>query len=138
MAGGVRVIQQRRASTLCLTSVLEQHFIYRRLLKLGLYLECRQSSICPEEFPAASQRTSMLNAKAPNLVVMPERQRGEAVLRGVRLGADDYLVEPFNPPELVAVPSPVFARSKELPKLPIFADIAARFRGCVSSLRGLS
>ncbi len=39
----------------------------------------------------------------PTLVVMvTARQQENDVLRGFQLGADDYLVKPFNPPELVA------------------------------------
>lgn len=39
----------------------------------------------------------------PTLVVLlSARQQEEDVLRGFRLGADDYIVKPFNPPELVA------------------------------------
>ena len=41
--------------------------------------------------------------KLPTLVVLlTARQREEDVLRGFQLGADDYLVKPFSPPELVA------------------------------------
>jgi CheY-like chemotaxis protein len=41
--------------------------------------------------------------KLPTVVViLSGRQQEEDVLRGFRLGADDYLVKPFNPPELVA------------------------------------
>jgi CheY-like chemotaxis protein len=39
----------------------------------------------------------------PTLVVLvTARQQEHDVLRGFQLGADDYLVKPFNPPELVA------------------------------------
>jgi DNA-binding response OmpR family regulator len=39
----------------------------------------------------------------PTLVVMvTARQQEHDVLRGFQLGADDYLVKPFNPPELLA------------------------------------
>jgi CheY-like chemotaxis protein len=39
----------------------------------------------------------------PTLVVLlTARQQEPDVLRGFQLGADDYLVKPFNPPELVA------------------------------------
>ena len=41
--------------------------------------------------------------KLPTLVVLlSARQHEDDVLRGFHLGADDYLVKPFNPPELVA------------------------------------
>jgi CheY-like chemotaxis protein len=41
--------------------------------------------------------------KLPTLVVLvTARQQEHDVLRGFQLGADDYLVKPFNPPELVA------------------------------------
>jgi len=41
--------------------------------------------------------------KLPTLVILlSARQQEEDVLRGFQLGADDYLVKPFNPPELVA------------------------------------
>jgi len=41
--------------------------------------------------------------KLPTLVVLlSARQQEEDVLRGFRLGADDYIVKPFSPPELVA------------------------------------
>jgi CheY-like chemotaxis protein len=36
------------------------------------------------------------------VVLLTARQQEEDVLRGFHLGADDYLVKPFNPPELVA------------------------------------
>jgi two-component system response regulator AdeR len=41
--------------------------------------------------------------KLPTLVMLvTARQQEHDVLRGFQLGADDYLVKPFNPPELVA------------------------------------
>jgi len=41
--------------------------------------------------------------KLPALVILlTARQREEDILRGFQLGADDYLVKPFNPPELLA------------------------------------
>jgi two-component system alkaline phosphatase synthesis response regulator PhoP len=36
------------------------------------------------------------------VVLLTARQQEHDVLRGFQLGADDYLVKPFSPPELLA------------------------------------
>jgi len=47
--------------------------------------------------------TAIREENLPTLVVMlTARQRETDILRGFQLGADDYLIKPFNPLELVA------------------------------------
>ena len=73
-----------------------------------------------------------LRAKAgsssnPNLPVLMLTARGEETDRiiGIEMGADDYLVKPFNPRELLARIKSILRRTRALP--PNLAPEAARF-----------
>jgi DNA-binding response OmpR family regulator len=47
--------------------------------------------------------TAIRAEKLPTVVIMlSARQQEPDILRGFQLGADDYLIKPFNPLELVA------------------------------------
>ena len=74
-----------------------------------------------------------LRAKAstsgkPNLPVLMLTARGEETDRiiGIEMGADDYLVKPFNPRELLARIKSILRRTRALP--PNLAPEAARFQ----------
>jgi DNA-binding response OmpR family regulator len=45
------------------------------------------------------------------IVIMTSRNSDEEKIKGLRLGADDYIVKPFNPPELAARVSAVLRRT---------------------------
>ena len=50
------------------------------------------------------QLLAALRAERPaiRILLLASRQQEDEILRGVTLGADDYIVKPFSPMELVA------------------------------------
>ncbi len=66
-------------------------------------------------------------ADKPNLPVLMLTARGEETDRiiGIEMGADDYLVKPFNPRELLARIKSILRRTRALP--PNLAPEAARY-----------
>jgi two-component system, OmpR family, response regulator VicR len=60
------------------------------------------------------------------IIIMTSRRSDEEKIKGLRLGADDYVVKPFNPQELVARVSSVLRRTR-LP--PPSKSTVMRFNG---------
>ena len=52
------------------------------------------------------------------IIIMTSRRSDEEKVKGLRLGADDYVVKPFNPQELIARVSAVLRRTRLPPPSP--------------------
>jgi DNA-binding response OmpR family regulator len=54
------------------------------------------------------------------IILLTVRGEEEDIVHGLDLGADDYIVKPFSPRQLVARANAVLRRSGQTPSLPIF------------------
>ena len=62
------------------------------------------------------------------IIIMTSRRSDEEKVKGLRLGADDYVVKPFNPQELVARVSSVLRRTRLPPPSQEHRDALQRRR----------
>jgi len=94
------------------TSLLKNHGIACRTAENGLDAlrlirsEKPTAALLDVNMPGMSGFEVLAAVRAENLpsrvMLLTAREREDDILRGFRLGADDYLVKPFNPFELVA------------------------------------